>query len=65
MNTNTPVAKGWRTFIQGALSILVHLPFIILIPDVRALLDRAPAIVGLTVVALAGVIAYFQNKKGL
>lgn len=65
LDKTTPKGKAWRTFYQGLGAALVHLPFIILIPEVRDWLQVFPPVVMLTVAAASGVIAYFQNKKGL
>lgn len=61
----SPLGKAFRTAYQGLVSFLVHLPFILLIPEVRELLDTTPQWFILTVSAVAGVIAYFQNKRGV
>lgn len=60
----TPLQKGYRTAYQGVASLLIHLPFILLIPEVRDLVDIFPPIIGLSIAAIAGVISYYQNKQG-
>lgn len=60
----TPIGKGLRTAYQGLVSFLVHLPFILVLPEVQELVKTYPAWFVIYLNAFAGIVAYFQNSKG-
>lgn len=64
-NKSTDRGRALRTLVQGLGSVLVHLPFILLIPEVREFVGQFPPVFGITLAAVAAIIAYIQNKKGL
>ena len=65
LKRTTAKGRAFRTLYQGLGSVLIHLPFILLIPEVREFISQFPPIFGITIAAVAAIIAYIQNKKGL
>lgn len=60
----TPLGKGIRTAYQGLGALVISFPFIIALPQVQELIKTYPTGFVLYLNALAGIIAYFQNKRG-
>lgn len=65
LKRTTALGRAFRTLYQGLGSVLLHLPFLILIPEVRQFIEQFPPVFGITIAAVAAIIAYIQNKKGL
>lgn len=59
----TPLQRATRTLGQGVIALVIHLPFLVLLPEVRSLIDEFPTILVTTVIALSAIVAYFQNKR--
>lgn len=60
----TPLEKGVRTAYQAIGALLVQLPIILLIPEVRDFVSAFPVTIGLSIAAIAGIVSYYQNKNG-
>lgn len=62
MDKNTAKGRALRTAYQGIMALVINLPALLLIPEVRALLDTLPVAVLAYLLAFSGVVSYFQNK---